>query len=631
MKLGTRNIPRWGIFCIDLLIAISAVIIAHLLRFNFNVPDSHIERMMLSIPLVIIVRAICSFIFETYSGIIYHTSVQDARRIFFSVTLGSFIFILTNFVSYSINEKYLFSRAVLIIDYVLCIFMMTAFRVFVKMLYLTIKDTTQEKINFIIYGAGESGIITKRTLDRDETANNQVVAFVEDDVKLIKKEIEGVKIYDIKNVEEIFNKKKIHRFIFAKTNIDKKTRKNISELCIQYAIQLLEIPPMVEWVNQELSVKQIKKIKIEDLLERDPIVLDKDNISQQLINKVVLITGAAGSIGSEIARQIIPFHPKKLILLDQAETPLYELDQELSKHPSFKNFEIVIGDVRNKERMSNVFNTFNPDYVYHAAAYKHVPLMENNPSEAILTNILGTKVIADLAVNHQVKKMVYVSTDKAVNPTNIMGAAKRIGEIYVQSLNNSLKGRKTKFITTRFGNVLDSNGSVIPLFRKQIETGGPVTVTHQDITRYFMTIPEACQLVLEAGAMGEGGEIFIFDMGKQIKIADLARKMIKLSGLVPDEDIKITYSGLRPGEKLHEELLDDQENNLSTHNPKILIAKVRIYEFEKILLEVDSLINQFKEQNNDHIVRLMKKIVPEFISQNSTYVMLDKPVAKQKL
>jgi FlaA1/EpsC-like NDP-sugar epimerase len=392
------------------------------------------------------------------------------------------------------------------------------------------------------------------------------------------------------------------------------------DTCLQHNIKVLSVPPVSKWINGELSFNQLKTVAIEQLLERDPIKLDVSLIEQQLHGKIVLVTGAAGSIGSELARQILRFHPGKVILLDNAESPLHEVEMELADKYAPAQFEVVIGDVRNRERMENVFRTFKPHVVYHAAAYKHVPMMENNPSESILTNVLGTKVTAELAVEHNVEKFVLISTDKAVNPTNVMGASKRIAEIFTQSLGKQVK---TKFITTRFGNVLGSNGSVIPRFKKQIEEGGPVTVTHPDITRYFMTIPEACQLVLEAGCMGKGGEIFVFDMGKQVRIADLAKKMIKLSGLTEGRDIQIVYTGLRPGEKLYEELLADTENTLPTHHPQILIGKVKEYAFDEIKQKIEKLITLFYGQDNIEIVSRMKELVPEFRSNNSIFEKLD--------
>ena len=374
------------------------------------------------------------------------------------------------------------------------------------------------------------------------------------------------------------------------------------------------------------SIKQIKSIQIEDLLERPKIDISSDNIAKQLKGKVILISGAAGSIGSEIVRQVVQYHPNLIVLLDQAETPMHSLKLELEEQYPNQNFSSFLGDVRNKERMEYLIEMFRPDYIYHAAAYKHVPLMEDNPVESIQVNVNGTKIMADLAVKYKVKKFVMVSTDKAVNPTNVMGASKRIAEIYVQSLFRKLEAEGdniTKFITTRFGNVLGSNGSVIPHFKNQIEKGGPVTVTHPEIIRYFMTIPEACMLVLEAGAMGEGGEIFIFDMGSPVKIVNLAKKMIRLAGYIPEVDIKIEFTGLRPGEKLYEELLNHKEITTETHHPKIMIAKVQEYDYDSISVQINELIQYSFMCKNFLTVSLMKKIVPEFLSKNSQYERLD--------
>ncbi len=392
-------------------------------------------------------------------------------------------------------------------------------------------------------------------------------------------------------------------------------------------IKVLTLPDVNKWINGELSVKQIRQIKIDDLLERAPIKLDEKEIRNYTLNKTILVTGAAGSIGSEIVKQLLHFQPKRIIIFDQAESPLYDLELELSEKFHFNNFDIVIGDTTNIHRLRRVFEAFKPTVVFHAAAYKHVPMMENNPSEAIRTNVNGTKLLADIALEFGVHKFVMISTDKAVNPTNVMGASKRIAEIYTQSLNS--KG-KTQFITTRFGNVLGSNGSVINRFKMQIEKGGPITVTHPEITRYFMTIPEACQLVLEAGAMGKGGEIFIFDMGKSVKILDMAKKMIQFSGLKLGEDIQINFTGLRPGEKLYEELLNDKENTLPTHHSQIMIGKVKKYEFSVIEKEISELIVLGFTQDNFAIVEKMKKIVPEFISQNSIYEELDLSIENAK-
>ncbi|MEI6817937.1 MAG: nucleoside-diphosphate sugar epimerase/dehydratase, partial [Bacteroidota bacterium] len=467
---------------------------------------------------------------------------------------------------------------------------------------------------------GEAGIITKRTLDRDAGTKYNVLAFIDDNPKKAGMKLEGVTIYNPSELEVLLKNNNVAHLIISIQNGSPKRRQEIVETCLNYNVKVLNVPPVKTWINGELSFKQIKKVKIQELLERDPIELDLGQIRNNLSGKTVLITGAAGSIGSELVRQIINFNPKKVILLDQAESDLYDIEMEIHENRRQDNVEAVIGDVRNKDRMTNVFRTFKPQIVYHAAAYKHVPMMESNPSESILTNVLGTKILADLAIEFGVERFVMISTDKAVRPTNVMGASKRIAEIYIQSLNKNVK---TKFITTRFGNVLASNGSVIPRFQKQIEEGGPITVTHPEITRFFMTIPEACQLVLEAGAMGSGGEIFIFDMGKSVKIVDLAKNMVKLSGLTLGKDIQLVYTGLRPGEKLYEELLNDNENVIATHHPKIMIAKVEEHDFNVISKDITELISMFNDQDNLPIVRKMKQIVPEFISNNSVYEQLD--------
>lgn len=629
MKLSEKNTPRWIVFSIDLAICLFSYLLSYLLRFNFNIPDSESVDFHYEIPLVLTIRAISFYAFKTYSGIVRYTSTKDAQRIFYTTSLSAVAFGLINLVTFQLWEIYIVPFSIIIIDGISSIFFLTASRLLVKIVYMELKNPSSLKTNVIIYGAGEAGVITKRTLDRDAGTKYKVLAFIDDQANKAGKKLEGVNIYETQtHLESLLADNKVQHLIIAIQNLPPHRKQEIIELCLKYNTKVLNVPPVRSWINGELSFKQIKKIKIEDLLERDPIQLDIDQIKNEITGKKILITGAAGSIGSEIVRQILPFNPSKIIMLDYAESPLYELELELQDLSTVCDVEPVIGDIRNIERMRNVFATFTPDYVFHAAAYKHVPMMENNPSESILTNVCGTKIIADLAVEFSVKKFVMISTDKAVNPTNIMGATKRIAEIYTQSLNknSSRGGPGTKFITTRFGNVLGSNGSVIPRFRKQIEEGKTITVTHPDITRYFMTISEACQLVLEAGAMGKGGEIFIFDMGKSVRIADLAKKMVQLSGLELGKDIQLVYTGLRPGEKLYEELLNDQENTIPTHHQKIMIAKVKEYDFPLISNEITDLINLFNKQDNEAIVRKMKQIVPEYISNNSIYERLDKEV-----
>lgn len=619
--LFQRNMPRWIIFFIDMAICLFSLTLAYLVRFNFSIPETEIEAFPLVFGLVLGIRAISFYFSKTYQGIVKYTSSKDAQRIFIVISIGSFSYVSINLAFYNfINHTFPIPFSIIIIDYMATAFLMISLRVMFKALYLELTNPNKEKRSVIIFGAGESGIISKRTLDRDAGTKYKVLGFIDDDSKKQGKKLEGVTIYPLEALNELLQNNNVAHLIVSVQNLSPVRKQQIVDICLNYNTKVLTVPPVTNWINGELSFKQIKKVQIEELLERDPIQLDKENIKQQLSGKVVLVSGAAGSIGSEIVRQLIRFNPKKIILLDHAESPLYDMEMELFDKYQKQSYEIVMGDIRNKERMENVFRTFQPQIVFHAAAYKHVPMMENNPSESILTNVLGTKMLADLSIEYKVEKFVMVSTDKAVNPTNVMGASKRVAEIYAQSLN---KRSATKFITTRFGNVLGSNGSVIPRFRQQIENGGPVTITHPDITRYFMTIPEACQLVLEAGAMGKGGEIFIFDMGESVKIVDLATKMIKLSGLTLDKDIRIVYTGLRPGEKLFEELLADHENTLSTHHKQIMVAKVKEYDFETISATINELIALFDTQDNHAIVKKMKQLIPEFKSNNSVYEKLD--------
>ena len=619
--LFQRSMPRWIIFFIDMAICLFSLLLAYLVRFNFSIPKVEIEAFPIVFGIVLGIRAISFFFSKTYQGIVKYTSSKDAQRIFGVISIGSILFILVNTIFYFfVNHTFPIPFSIIIIDYMATAFLMISLRVMFKALYLELTNPNKEKRSVIIFGAGESGIITKRTLDRDAGTKYKVLGFIDDDLKKQGKKLEGTTIYNISRLDNLLEENDVSNLIISIQDISPAKKKQIVDICLQHNTKVLNVPPVSNWINGELSFRQIKKIQIEELLGRETIQLDKENLQQQLADKIILVTGAAGSIGSEIVRQIARFNPKKIILLDQAESPLYEMEMELFDKYKKQSYEIVMGDIRNKERMENVFNTFHPQIVFHAAAYKHVPMMENNPSESIFTNISGTKNLADLSDQYKVEKFVMVSTDKAVNPTNVMGASKRIAEIYTQSLG---KKSDTKFITTRFGNVLGSNGSVIPRFRQQIENGGPITITHPDITRFFMTIPEACQLVLEAGAMGKGGEIFIFDMGESIKIVDLAKKMIKLSGLTLDKDISITYTGLRPGEKLYEELLADHENTIPTHHNQIMIAKVKEYDFESIAASIGQLIELFSKQNNQSIVKKMKELVPEFKSNNSIYEQLD--------
>jgi len=621
MDFLNKNIPPILILIFDILIIAFSVIMAYMLRFNFSIPEIELLPLPKIFVYIIIIRTVSFLISKTYKGIIRYTSTQDVIRMFFVITLGSVFFVITNFVSYYfINDKYFIPFSIIIIDFITTILGVTSYRVLVKITFLELKNPTKNKTNVLIFGAGELGVITKRALDRDAGTKYKVIGFLDDNNKKIGKKLENVKIYKSTSLEKLLKTNTIAHIILSVNNLNAIRKKEIIETCLEYNTKVLNVPPVSGWINGELSFKQIKKINIEDLLERDEIKLSKEKIEEELKGKTILITGAAGSIGSELVRQILNFKPKKLILIDQAETPLYQLELELIDNPNVINYKIILCDICNISRMKSIFKKFKPDIVYHAAAYKHVPMMENNPVEATLTNVEGTKTVSDLSVEFKVRKFIMVSTDKAVNPTSVMGASKRISEIYAQSLNSK---SETRFITTRFGNVLGSNGSVIPLFTKQIETGGPVTITHPKVTRFFMTIPEACQLVLEAGTMGHGGEIFIFDMGKSVKIVDLAKKMIKLSRLTLGKDIQIVYTGLRPGEKLFEELLNNEENTLPTYHPQIMIAKDKECVPEVVSKEVDELLQLLNKKDNFIIVKKMKDIIPEYISQNSIFEQLD--------
>jgi FlaA1/EpsC-like NDP-sugar epimerase len=620
------NISRWIILVLDLVLVAIAFAGAHLLRFDFEIyPDDNYRYFQPGIFLLFSLRLSFFFLFRTYAGVVFHTSIEDARRLFYALLGPTFILLVFNAVGYGDKEAFLLPYSIILIEFFLSIFLLVSYRGFVKVLYMSNFVNEEQTTNVIIFGVGQAAVTVKNVLESSGKGRYSVKCFIDSTGNFVKQRLGGLDIYSLHKMERLIITAQIDTLVFADGSLDKNTRDEVVDICLKYKVKILSAPPFREWSNGDLDFKQIREIRIEDLLERKEISLNTKKISSELDGKTILITGAAGSIGSEIARQVLRFDVEKLILVDQGETPLYELNNELRHIDSNTRYEIVIGDVRNLSRMERAFKLFSPDVVYHAAAYKHVPLMEQNPSEAILTNVHGTKNIADLCGQFKVEKMVYISTDKAVNPSSIMGASKRIGEIYIQSLNTALseKGKHCKFVTTRFGNVLGSNGSVIPLFRRQIAEGGPITVTHPEMTRYFMTIPEACQLVLEAGAMGKGGEIFVFDMGASVKIYDLAKKMISLSGLQEGRDIEIVFSGLRPGEKLYEELLANEEHNLPTHHDKIMIAKVRTIEFNGVLEMVNELLSLFNEQDNKKLVTQLKRMIPEYKSLNSKYEDLD--------
>ena len=611
------------IFLIDLLCVFFAGLLAMWLRSDFTglQPALFVPTDYLVVPLVIVaIRILFFFVFKTYKTIVRYTNTKDVFRILFANLAGSATFVIINLISYAITEKFVVPHSVVVMEFFISMMAMVFYRLTFKMLYLETVNPAKNKRDIVIVGAGAAGLTTKRALDQDAQSKYNVLAFFDSDPAKIGKKIEDVEVLDYNLLGDYLSKHRINFMIIAIQNLPAGKKNEITEIGLQYGTKVLVVPPVVKWINGELSFKQIKKVKIEELLERGQIVLDTERIEKDLFGKTVLITGAAGSIGSEIVRQVMKYGYKRLILIDNAETPVFFLRNECYAANGLKDIDIEIVNIRDVAKMEEIIARERPSIIYHAAAYKHVPMMEENVGAAIKTNVEGTRRLADLAVKYGVQKFVMVSTDKAVNPTNVMGASKRIAEIYVQSLN--FQQDTTRFITTRFGNVLGTNGSVIPIFRRQIAEGGPVTVTHPDITRYFMTIPEACQLVINAGAMGNGGEIFIFDMGKPIRIYDLAVKMIKLSGLTLGKDIQIAFTGLRPGEKLYEELLANKENTIETPNPKIMIAKVRTYQYEEVVKEIDDLI-ALKNGDPFAIVRKMKEIVPEYVSKNSQFATVE--------
>jgi FlaA1/EpsC-like NDP-sugar epimerase len=625
-------IPRWIIFLIDLGICCFALISAYLIRYNLSLDGMNLHDLSGNLLILVLINSIVFINFRTYAGIIRYTGVQDALRICYAIAMTTSVLFFISLVATSSGGALNFSNVTLIIYALFSFLFLISYRVLVKYAFNYLRNYKMDRKNVIIYGAGEAGFATKRVLEHDTTSNINIVAFVDDDNRKVGKVVDGIRIQHTQDLGSLATEQKIDEIIIAAFTLSPAKKNAMVDFCLDHDITVLNVPPLDKWINGQFSARQLQTIKIENLLEREPIRINNEEIAHQISNKRILVTGAAGSIGSEIVRQLLKFNPQTIILCDQAETPLHQLELELQELKTTTHCVSFLGDVTNEKRMHELFRLFEPQYVYHAAAYKHVPMMELCPSEAILTNVRGTKLIADLSLQYHVQRFVMVSTDKAVNPTNVMGASKRLAEAYVQQLHHqyhntvSADGREmTKFITTRFGNVLGSNGSVIIRFKEQIEKGGPVTVTHPNITRFFMTIPEACQLVLEAGSMGRGGEIFVFDMGKPVAIVELAKKMIRLYGLVPGIDIDIKYTGLRPGEKLYEELLMDSENTLPTYHEKIMIAKVRHNPHTDLPAEFETLFALAHQgEGSMDMVAKMKELVPEFVSNNSVFERLDK-------
>ncbi len=634
LRLNIHNLgylPRWIIVMIDFVVILLAFSFTYLIFEGTGIKYIKTEHSFLFLSFLLSVNIFFFWLFRTYAGIIRHSSYIDAVKLLFSQTAVLVFFLVFNFLFELYFSHKAFLNTAFFINMVLSFCGLFLYRVVVKQtfeLYFIEKNDTK-LIKTIIYGTDANAISVANALKFETPSRFKILGFVDRNNQNASKRMLDLPILVLrKRLPSLMRSIGAEALVIADKSLSKEEQLVIIDHCLEYNYKVYTIPSVSDWEDQKEISQKVKNIQIEDLLEREPIVLDNISISKQLRGKTILITGAAGSIGSEIVRQVLNFEPKKVIILDQAETPLHHISLEVECIKASTQIHSIIADVKDRAAIEKIFKLYKPEMVYHAAAYKHVPLMEENPSQAILTNVNGTKNLADLSCEYDVKKFVMISTDKAVNPSNVMGASKRIAEKYVQSLHLKCKENNglyaTKFITTRFGNVLGSNGSVVPLFTKQIAEGGPITITHPDIIRYFMTIPEACQLVLEAGSMGNGGEIYIFDMGKPVRIIDLAKKMIKLAGYVPDRDIKIKIVGLRPGEKLYEELLNDTSKTLPTYHEKIMIAQEIQEEFSDLHINIEELIGIAAFFEDDDIVAKMKKIVPEFISMNSTFQVLDK-------
>ena len=623
--LSAKVLPIWTILLIDVLIIVVSSLLAYALRYDFRsifLESSTIDK---TIVWTVIVNLVFFRVFRTYSNVLRFSSFIDIMRIFVSLTVSYALLMISSVLLDSYLNIRLAPVSVLFMAYIISFAIMACSRIVVKMFYEFLNFDGSHSANVFIYGAKEAGVNIAKALRVNLRNHYRLRGFIADEPELINKVMMGVKVFpNDESLIDVLNDRDVHTIIISPAKMEELKKSDMADRLLAHNIKLMTAPPLSEWSGQTLNRTQLKEIQIEDLLQRDPIEIDIHKVASHLEGKRVMITGAAGSIGSEIMRQVASFNPYKLILVDQAETPLHDIRLELQDRWRDIDAETIIADISNATRMEDIFKEYQPQYIFHAAAYKHVPMMEDNVSESIQINVFGTRTLADLAVKYGAEKFVMISTDKAVNPTNVMGCSKRICEIYVQSLAKKLQekgGHVTQFITTRFGNVLGSNGSVIPRFRDQIQRGGPVTVTHPEIIRYFMTIPEACRLVLEAGSMGNGGEIYIFDMGKPVKIVDLAKRMISLSGRT---DVKIEFTGLRHGEKLYEELLNVKELTKPTYHEKIMIATVREYDYDEVKQRIQKLIEVSYTYDQMQIVAAMKDIVPEFISKNSCFEALDK-------
>ena len=621
-------LPRWMVFFMDVFLTISSSVISYLIVRSFNVKFYDTLDIPTRYSIIILIYILYFVFFKTFSGILRFSTFIDGLKLLYATICTFCTLVVINFVSdYFIGKEiYLFPS--LIINCTITFSILFLFRIFVKIIFENFSTITKnsELLKAVVYGSDANAISVVTALQTEKTRRFQIIGFIDKKNNDTSKRILNIPILNSrKKVSVVLRSINAQVLILSDNSISNMEKINIVEDCLTSKIKVYNSGSITDWENQEAISKKVIEFKIEDLLDRSTISLDQEPISKQINKNTVLITGAAGSIGSELTRQIIRFKPKEIIILDQAETPLHYFSIELQKLNTKTIIRTVIGDVRNSDTLKDIFKSYKPEVVYHAAAYKHVPMMEENPSQAIFANVIGTINVANLSAEYGVKNFVFVSTDKAVNPSNVMGASKRIAEIYIQGMSSKSKNgnSKIKFITTRFGNVLGSNGSVVPLFTEQIQKGGPVTITHPDVIRYFMTIPEACQLVLEAGAMGNGGEIFIFDMGAPVKIIDLAKKMIRLAGFIPEKDIKIKIIGLRPGEKLYEELLNDNSKSIPTHNSKIMIAKDTCDDYDLFFGKIEELITIANRNNKNELVSKMKELVPEFVSMNSNFNQLD--------
>lgn len=605
-------LPRWSITLIDLAMCIISLLAAYQLRFNFNVPAQEYRLLWPVFPLFLAVRLAWYLAFGIQRSMVRHTGTEDAKRVFIVVLGGSLTLLALNLLRFFlVDGQFVLPTSVIIIDFLGTAMLLIASRIAFKLMHLRKRGAGKDDLRVVIFGAGEAGLITKRTLDREGSARYNVTAFVDDDPGKVGKRLEGVRIHGTNELPQLLEQGAVDQLIIAIQHPDQENRRHVVDLAMNAKVAVRTVPPVRDWIDGQLSSGQIREVRIEDLLGRTPIHLEDSLVQERFRGRTVLVSGAAGSIGSELTRQLIALGAGATVLVDQAESALYDLEMEL-KGRGHSAFRPVVGDVRDREAMGRLLAEVRPEVVLHAAAYKHVPLMEARPTEAVLTNIGGTRTMAELAVAHGVREFILISTDKAVNPTSVMGATKRCAELYMQGMGAAHPAMAV--VTTRFGNVLGSNGSVIPLFRKQIAAGGPVTVTHPEVTRFFMTISEACRLVLEAATMGKGGEIYVFDMGQPVRIADLADRMIRLSGLEPGRDVEVRYTGLRPGEKLYEELLTAQEGIQQTHHPRILIGRTQPVDHGSTAKAITALLDAAQQGDAEQCLRLMHALVPEYHS-----------------